>query len=195
MRRSRPWVWGDSIAARSQICLNPVWRVREPEAKPRTGAHPASEAARPNRRKKCSFAARMYLGASPQDPRWGSAPDPVGDFRPRTPPERGLGRRPNGVWGDPSGGLGAESPATFLRRIRPWVWGKAPNDSIKPTGLVSQRGAKFVCIQFGGWALRARVASPNGPRLSAAKPQDRSPPSQTGFRQIWRRSGETKPVA
>ncbi|MCP3661294.1 MAG: hypothetical protein GY696_02175 [Gammaproteobacteria bacterium] len=26
-------------------------------------------------------------------------------------------------------------------------------------------------------------------------PQDRSPPSQTGFRQIWRRSGKPKPVA
>ncbi|MCP3662570.1 MAG: hypothetical protein GY696_08765, partial [Gammaproteobacteria bacterium] len=25
--------------------------------------------------------------------------------------------------------------------------------------------------------------------------EDRSPPSQTGFRQIWRRSGETEPVA
>ncbi|MCP3668817.1 MAG: hypothetical protein GY696_41085, partial [Gammaproteobacteria bacterium] len=24
--------------------------------------------------------------------------------------------------------------------------------------------------------------------------EDQSPPSQTGFRQIWRRSGETKPV-
>ncbi len=24
---------------------------------------------------------------------------------------------------------------------------------------------------FGGWALRARVASPNGPRVSAAKPR------------------------
>ncbi|MCP3662160.1 MAG: hypothetical protein GY696_06630, partial [Gammaproteobacteria bacterium] len=28
-----------------------------------------------------------------------------------------------------------------------------------------------------------------------SKAEDRSPPSQTGFRQIWRRSGETKPVA
>ncbi|MCP3667663.1 MAG: hypothetical protein GY696_35095 [Gammaproteobacteria bacterium] len=41
-------------------------------------------------------------------------------------------------------GSGAEPPATFLRRSRPGVWGGAPDDSIKPTGLVSPRGAKFV---------------------------------------------------
>ncbi len=35
----------------------------------------------------------------------------------------------------------------------------------------------------GGWAGRARIASPNGPRVSS-EAEDHSPPSQTGFRQI-----------
>ncbi len=38
---------------------------------------------------------------------------------PRPPPERGLGR-------SSSEGLGAEPPATLLRRSRPGVWGGAP---------------------------------------------------------------------
>ncbi len=39
---------------------------------------------------------------------------------PRPPAEWGLGRIPNGC-------LGAEPPATFLRRSRPGVWGCSPN--------------------------------------------------------------------
>ncbi len=42
--------------------------------------------------------------------------------------------------------------------------------------------------------MRARVTNPNGPRVSVAN-SDRSRSSQTVFRQIWRRRGETKPVA
>ncbi len=41
------------------------------------------------------------------------------------------------------------------------------HDSIKPAGLVRRGVAKFVWIQFGGWAVRARLASPNGRRLRA----------------------------
>ncbi len=49
------------------------------------------------------FAARSLLGARSPDPRWGSAPNPVGGCAPRPPRERGLGRRPSV---EPSGGLG-----------------------------------------------------------------------------------------
>ncbi len=51
--------------------------------------------------------------------------------------------------------------------------------SIKPAG--------FVRIQFWGWAERASVARSNGPSVSSSDAEDRSPPSLTGFTQIWRR--------
>ncbi len=63
------------------------------------------------------------------------------------------------------------------------------------TSLVSPHGAKFVRIQFGwvgsGPAASLRLAS--GRSGSLREPSE--PTRQTGFRQIWRRSGETKPVA
>ncbi len=59
------------------------------------------------------------------------------------------------------------------------------HDSIKPAGLVRHGVAKFIWIQFGGWAAIASVASPNVWQLSANETGDYSPPSQTGFRQIW----------
>ncbi len=53
------------------------------------------------------FAARMLLGVAPA-PRWGSAPNPVQEGVWGGSAQRGLGR-------SPSGGLGAEPPATILR--------------------------------------------------------------------------------
>ncbi len=67
------------------------------------------------------------------------------------------------------------------------------HDSIKPAGLIHPSSAKCFRIQFGWWAVRASVGSPNGPRVSAANPRTAAHPA--GFRQIWRRGGETKPVA
>ncbi len=49
------------------------------------------------------------------------------------------------------------------------------SDSIQ-LSTVKTRGAKFVRIQFGGWAVMARVASPNGPGVSAAKPRTTAHP-------------------
>ncbi len=70
-----------------------------------------------------------WLGAaSPQDRCWGLRPQtPAG-----SPPQTPLGLRPRSCWGLP--------PRDPLLN---GVWGGA-TDSIKPTGLVSPRGAKFV---------------------------------------------------
>ncbi|MCP3662232.1 MAG: hypothetical protein GY696_07015, partial [Gammaproteobacteria bacterium] len=58
-------------------------------------------------------AARFKLGAPPQTPRWGSAPNPAGGTAPSPPRQRGF------VWsGAPMGVLGAEPPASHLRRSR-----------------------------------------------------------------------------
>ncbi len=73
------------------------------------------------------FATRMYLGRRPPDPRWEPAPDPV-RAPPQTPFWRGSG---DGIL---SGALGAEpqlwsgagTPAIFLLRNRPGLWGGAP---------------------------------------------------------------------
>ncbi|MCP3665221.1 MAG: hypothetical protein GY696_22440 [Gammaproteobacteria bacterium] len=46
--------------------------------------------------------------------------------------------------------------------------------------------------RFGCEGSRNETERSEGERSEA---EDRSPSSQTGFRQIWRRSGETKPVA
>ncbi len=53
---------------------------------------------------------------------------------------------------------------------------KLVHDSIKPPVWSHRLVAKFVWIQFGEWAVRANVASPNGPRESAIEAEDRSPP-------------------
>ncbi len=66
----------------------------------------------------------------PPDPRWGSAPEPR------------WGSAPDPAGG--GGGAGGGAPPNLLAGKPPRVWGGAPNDSIKPTGLVSPRGAKFV---------------------------------------------------
>ncbi len=60
------------------------------------------------------------------------------------------------------------------------------HDSVNRACLVLHGVAKFVWIQLGGWAVRARVAIQNGRRLGANETGDRGSPSQTGFRQILR---------
>ncbi len=49
------------------------------------------------------------------------------------------------------------------------------HDSIKPAGLVRRGLAKFARIQFGGWAARASVASPNGRALAKPVPETAAP--------------------
>ncbi len=49
----------------------------------------------------------------------------------------------------------------------------------------SPRVVKFVWIQFGGWAVRARLCSE--PERSEGERSEAEDRSQTGFRQVWRR--------
>ncbi len=70
----------------------------------------------------------------------------------------------------------------------------AYNESIKPTGLARREEpnlSESIVWRVGCEGSRETERS-EGER---SEDVDRSPPSQTGFRQIWRRSGETKPVA
>ncbi len=116
--------------------------------------------------------------------------DTLGEYckysKSRPSPQRGLGH-------NPSRGLG-QTPAAFLRRSRP-RFGLEPQlpaymiQSSQPVLSAVERVVKFVWTKFGGWAVRARIAS------EPERSEDRRPPIQIGFRKIWRGSGETKPVA
>ncbi len=62
------------------------------------------------------------------------------------------------------------------------------HDSINPAGLVRRLYfPNLTETSFGGWAVSARVVSPNDRPLSASEAGEHSRPSQTGFRQTWRR--------
>ncbi len=50
------------------------------------------------------------------------------------------------------------------------------HDSIKPTSLVRREEPNL--SQFGGWAVRARLESANGPRVGAAKPRVAADPAK-----------------
>ncbi|MCP3661054.1 MAG: hypothetical protein GY696_00940 [Gammaproteobacteria bacterium] len=61
-----------------------------------------------------------------------------------------------------------------MRRSRPGVWGGAPPDSIKPTGLLSPRGAKL-CLnpvwRVGSEGSRSATERPEAERSEAAGPE------------------------
>ncbi len=67
---------------------------------------------------------------------------------PRPPPERDLGRSPNGVCGEAPTGVWGRAPSYILAANPFWGLGWSPNSlrtsKPKPTGLVSPQGAKFV---------------------------------------------------
>ncbi len=86
-----------------------------------------------------------------------------------------MGSRPpnpllNGVWGGSptgsgggshSGSLGAEPPATFLRRTRPGGWGGAPNDSM--IWLGGRRSCGFAALSPGPFGLATRALRAHPP--------------------------------
>ncbi len=98
-----------------------------------------------------------------------------------------------GVWGR------RPHAATLLRRSRPGVWGRVP----LPAYMIQSSQPVFSAVEssnltessFGGWAVRARVAIPNGPRVSAAKPRTAAHPAKLDSDKMWRRNSETKQVA
>ncbi len=73
---------------------------------------------------------------------------------------------------------GSEPPATFLRRSRPGVSGGAPNDSIKPTGLVSPLRPQ-ICLnpvwQVGSEGSRSEPERSEAERSEAAGPEPTQP--------------------
>ncbi len=121
----------------------------------------------------------MPVGAPPQTTRrlrrkdvdGGSAPSPLLGLRPRPrwkPPPPGP--QLNGVWGGaptwsgarPQRGSGSGAPSYILAAKPPRGLGGAPNDSIKPTNLVSPRGGLaagwapglgFATLTFGPFGL------------------------------------------
>ncbi len=110
---------------------------------------------------------------------------PLGAPASRAPPER--------VWARASTGSGGQAPSYILVAKEPQL----PACMIKLSQPVwsAVESSNFVRSQFGAWAVRARVASPDDLRVSDPAKLDSDPPSQTGFRRIWRRSGGTTPVA
>ncbi len=103
--------------------------------------------------------------------------------------ERGLRHPPgphlNGVWGGGPAGFGVEPqlPAYMIQSSHQVRSAASCQIWLNPVWRVGCEGE-----------LRASVARPNGPRVSSSEAEDRSPPNPTGFRQIWRRRGETKPL-
>ncbi len=91
-----------------------------------------------------------------------------------------------------SGALGAEPPATFLRRSRPGVWAVPQLPAYMIQLPVWSAGRSQTCLNP---VLAGGLRGPERSEDERSEAEDRIPPSQTGFRQIWRRSGESKPVA
>ncbi len=112
-------------------------------------------------------------------------------------PQTLLGLRPpdsllRRVCGRAPSGFGAvlQLPAYMIQSSQPVRSVESSNRQISSTS--SRQVCPNPVRRVGCEGPRNKPERSEGERNEA---EDRSPPGQTGFRQIWRRSGETKPVA
>ncbi len=116
-----------------------------------------------------------------------------------------MGSEPEPQWGlgrSPSGGSGGRAPSHILAAKPPRGLGGLGRDSQLPAYMIQSSlpvwsaARSQICLnpvwRVGCEDSRSEPERSEGERSDA---EDRSPPSQTGFREIWRRSGDTKSVA